>query len=84
MELRDRLLSSVENHKKLRLDGLLKLYSHERKFSVIRNLLVLKKEKWIKINKSYVEDGSRVRMPCVYRGRRQLYTQPPLFDKAIL
>lgn len=77
-DLNKRILSSVDAHKKLLLRSVPELFPHERKFSIYRSLLELKKEGWIRINKSYVEDGERINLRCVLRKKKSLYKQQTL------
>lgn len=75
MELQKRILSSIEIHKKLTLNSIPQLFSHEKRFSIYRCLIALKNQKWIKINKSYVEDGYKINQKCVYRTKKDMYKQ---------
>jgi hypothetical protein len=79
MEIKKRILSSVDYHKKIVLSAMPKLYKHENKFSVYRALIELRNEGWIKINNSYTENGDVINMKCVLRRRKTMYEQGEIF-----
>lgn len=79
MELKNRLLVSIEVHRKMDICGVFTLYPHERKFTILRNLFVLRNEGWIKVRKTRIIDGVRTDNPNVFRTNKQLYSQPELW-----
>lgn len=79
MELKNRLLASIDIHGKVDIHGVLNLYPHERKFTILRNLLVLRNEGWIKVRKHRTIDGVKTDNPNVFRTNKQLYSQPELW-----
>ncbi len=78
-KLKERLLSSIEIHDKCDIYGILNLYPNERKFTILRNLFILRNEGWVKINKFRVIDGVKSNNPNCSRTQKQLYTQQDLF-----
>jgi 16S rRNA G966 N2-methylase RsmD len=77
-ELKKMLLSSIENHGKLDISGLYQIYPHVKKFSVLRNLFLLKKEGWIVIKKTRMVGDVKVKNPNVRISRKQMYKQTKL------
>ena len=79
-KLKQRLLSSVENHGKCDIYGILKLYPRERKFTIIRNLFLLRNDGWVIISKYRVIDGVKTNNPNVRRSQKQMFKNLSLFD----
>lgn len=78
-DLKMRLLASVENHGKMNVDGVYKLYPHETKKNIDHALGELDAEGWVCLRQTQVVDGNKVFIPNVRRSRKQLYTQPQIF-----
>lgn len=73
--LKKRLLATIEVHGKSDISGIYNLYPHERRFSILRSLLILKNEGWIKIRKSRTVDGFDIPQVNVQRTKKQRYAQ---------
>ena len=56
-KLKERLLSSIEIHGKSDIYGILILYPNERKFTILRNLFMLRNDGWLIIRKHRTIDG---------------------------
>jgi len=78
-KLKERLLSSIELHGKCDIHGLLNLYPGFSKFTILRNLFILRNEGWIKINKQRTIDGVKTDNPNVFRTQKQMYKQLDFF-----
>jgi len=78
MDIKNRLLASIEIHGKCDISGILNLYPTFSKFTVLRNLFTLKNEGWIYIRKTRIENEERIKVPNVRRTKKTMYSQIPL------
>lgn len=78
--LKTRVLSFCEAHPRVLHESVAKAFPHEDPEQVERTLRSLQREGWIKINKSFTEDGYKIDRPVVYRTKKQLFTQQTLFE----
>lgn len=76
--LNKRLLSSIENHGKCDILGILKLFPEFKQFTILRGLFELRNDGWVKVNKFRTIEGVKTHNPNVYRTRKQLYSQTSL------
>lgn len=73
------LLAYMDIHGKATMGGVLHSFPHIKKAVIKAALDELVVEGWIKIKDSFVHDGFTVMKQCVYRTRKQVYTQAKLF-----
>lgn len=78
-DLKNRLLASIDYHKRIDIEGLYKAFAHEKKFSILRGLFILQNEGWVRIRKKRVLQGFTVKRPNVARTNKTTYTQTTLF-----
>lgn len=78
MELHLRVLAYLENHRKAMIESIVPAFSHEKPYQVLRSIIILKREGWVKVNKTYTWEGYTVKKPIAYRTKKQLYSQPTL------
>ncbi len=78
-ELKQRILASLEQHKKCELSGLIKIFAHESSISVIKNLYILQQEGWVKIRREITVGGEKKKINNVVRTNKKMYTQQILF-----
>lgn len=74
-QLQKRLISTIGTHNKVEINGILKTFPDYTKYQILKNLLHLKRNNWIKIRKSYIIDGMTYPRPIAYRTKKQLYNQ---------
>lgn len=70
--LQKKILACIGTHSKVEISGFVKTFPQYSKYEILKNLLHLKKNDWIKIRKSYIIDGMTYPRPIAYRTKKQL------------
>lgn len=75
MTLKQRLLASISLHEKVDIIGLYKIFPHENRIQILRNLFTLQTEGWVKIRKHRTINGINSYNPNVRKQNKNMFKQ---------